>query len=487
LLLVCCLLAGPASAQTTVNLDVFNLDFGNATTGTHIDPTIHVGDTVDWHWVAGTHSVTTVSGSTDPFNSGDHSPTFSFSHTFNTTGTFWYYCDIHGFDLGNGTATGMSGRVVVMPVPEPTAVLAFAGIVGGGVVGIRRRGWIGRRVVRPFTRPDHRPGFTLLEVLVVLAVMSLLAGLLLSAVHKVRESAGYTACRNNLRQIGLAVNMHELQYGYYPGIGTEPNQTSALVPLLPFLEQDGLRQSMAPDKPLFLTIWDYVRTNPYQAAAAGTVVRTFLCPSDSVVPVTTGFDTTPVAGTNYVANGGSGTGTYYDFRYPTDGVFWYGSKLRRADITDGTSSTMFFAEALRGEGPDSYELTADPRRHWMSMICSTMPSPDRPGTDPPLSNAICRQVVFGMTMRGDRNVSWIGGPGHRTLFNTYYMPNDPMMDCGTFGLGWFKATSGHPGGANMVLGDGSVHFIKNHIDLDTWRALSTRSDREVIGSYCGCH
>jgi prepilin-type processing-associated H-X9-DG protein len=66
------------------------------------------------------------------------------------------------------------------------------------------------------------------------------------------------------------------------------------------------------------------------------------------------------------------------------------------------------------------------------------------------------------------------------------MPNDAMIDCGVFGLGWFKASSNHPGGVNMVLGDGSVHFIKDHIDAQTWRALSTRGDREAIGSYCGC-
>jgi plastocyanin len=143
LILSGCLFTGPASAQTTVNLDVFNLDFGNATTGTHMNPTIHVGDTVDWHWVAGFHSVTSVAGQPDPFNSGDHTPTFSFSHTFHTAGTFWYYCDIHGFDMGNGMAGGMSGRIAVMPVPEPMSILAVAGIVGGGVIGIRRRGWIG--------------------------------------------------------------------------------------------------------------------------------------------------------------------------------------------------------------------------------------------------------------------------------------------------------------------------------------------------------
>jgi hypothetical protein len=95
--------------------------------------------------------------------------------------------------------------------------------------------------------------------------------------------------------------------------------------------------------------------------------------------------------------------------------------------------------------------------------------------------------MVGMTWRGDRNVSWIGGPGHRALFNTYLMPNDPMPDCGSFGLGRFKASSGHPGGINMILGDGSVHFVKNHIEMETWRALSTRGDSEALGSYCGCH
>jgi hypothetical protein len=100
---------------------------------------------------------------------------------------------------------------------------------------------------------------------------------------------------------------------------------------------------------------------------------------------------------------------------------------------------------------------------------------------------MCMTPMLGMYWRGDRNLSWIGGPGHRSVFNTYLMPNDPMPDCGSYGLGWFKASSAHPGGVNMILGDGSVHFIKDHIESDTWRALSTRGDCEVIGSYCGCH
>ena len=80
---------------------------------------------------------------------------------------------------------------------------------------------------------------------------------------------------------------------------------------------------------------------------------------------------------------------------------------------------------------------------------------------------------------------WLGGPGQRSVFNTYLMPNDPMPDCGAMGLGRYKASSGHPGGVNMILGDGSVHFVKDHIEPETWRAISTRSDAEVVGSYCG--
>jgi hypothetical protein len=72
------------------------------------------------------------------------------------------------------------------------------------------------------------------------------------------------------------------------------------------------------------------------------------------------------------------------------------------------------------------------------------------------------------------------------VFNAYRRPNDPMFDLSSWGLGWFKASSGHLGGVNMILGDGSVHFVKNDIDLVVWRALSTRGE-EVVGDYCGCH
>jgi plastocyanin len=138
---------GAAAAQATVVIDVFNLDFGNAMTGEPIDPVINVGDKVRWNWVNGSHSTTAASGQADMWDSNvldspvppDFTPV-TFEHTFNTPGTFVYYCKLHGFDLGNGQAIGMSGTVTVQvaPVPEPASVLAVAGLAGAGAAAWRR-------------------------------------------------------------------------------------------------------------------------------------------------------------------------------------------------------------------------------------------------------------------------------------------------------------------------------------------------------------
>src|SRR5262245_23315973 len=158
----------------------------------------------------------------------------------------------------------------------------------------------------------RRAAFSLIEALVVIAIGATLMGLLLPAVQRVRESANYITCRNHLKQIGLAIHNYEVSHGHYPGLGTLPHQDSVLARVLPFLELDTLRQRIAPDQPLFIPIGDYGRLNPSQAEAARTVAPLFLCPSDGQSPVFTGYDQTTLAGTNYVVNAGTGTGTYYD-------------------------------------------------------------------------------------------------------------------------------------------------------------------------------
>ena len=83
---------------------------------------------------------------------------------------------------------------------------------------------------------------------------------------------------------------------------------------------------------------------------------------------------------------------------------------------------------------------------------------------------------------GNRGQGWIGGQVFRTAFTTYHMPNDPMPDCGAYDLGRYKAASNHPRGLNMILADGSVHFVKNTVSQLTWVQLLSKSDGQVTGT-----
>jgi len=133
------LAAGVSVAHAdTVIVNVFNFDFSSNAPGQVIlDPTINVGDTVQWVWRSGFHSVTSVAGGLESFNSGNFASPHTFSHTFTQLGNFNYFCNIHGFDAGNGAAGGMSGRITVVPTPGPAAAIALA--VAAGMSRRRRR------------------------------------------------------------------------------------------------------------------------------------------------------------------------------------------------------------------------------------------------------------------------------------------------------------------------------------------------------------
>lgn len=103
----------PRALLATVNVAIMNFNFNP-------DPvTIHAGDTVHWVWDASTHSTTSVAGSAESWDSGVQNAGATFDHTFNTPGTFTYFCKIHGMDNGDGTASGMSSKVVVLPASTP--------------------------------------------------------------------------------------------------------------------------------------------------------------------------------------------------------------------------------------------------------------------------------------------------------------------------------------------------------------------------------
>jgi prepilin-type N-terminal cleavage/methylation domain-containing protein/prepilin-type processing-associated H-X9-DG protein len=338
-----------------------------------------------------------------------------------------------------------------------------------------------------------RKGFTLIELLVVIAIIAILIGLLLPAVQKVREAAARMKCQNNLKQLGLAMHNFESARGHLPGIGNEtttvgvPTAFSMHAHILPYVEQENLRNLVRLDIPLTIGVMGQQVINPPQAAAAATVVKMFLCPSDSQPPtytLTNSIGSWTSAGTNYVGNGGTATGTFYDNGYPTDGLFWYASRVRLLEITDGTSNTLLMSECLRGTGTDSPNSGTLIRQSVSLNDTVYLPVSGGAGLRTGGSTVTAKPAACNtlppFRWNGNRGSSWIWGRTWNVSFDTYELPNSPMLDCQAWGRGWFSARSAHTGGVNVCLADGSVRFIRDSINLAVWRAYATRAGGEVI-------
>lgn len=316
-----------------------------------------------------------------------------------------------------------------------------------------------------------RRGFTLIEVLVVIAVIGILVGLLLPAVQQAREAARRAQCMNNLKQFGVALANYETAMRVYPfgvGGGGPPGfvaRWSTHSQLLAYFEQTNLFNSMNFD----FTPWGHsVEYSAFNATALSTKVDGFLCPSDSDGIL----ELYRLAHNNYRACAGTKP---YNLTFGTpnlkgnnDGAFWYDSSVRPALARDGLSQTAFFSERCLGD--------------------SARPDPlsDYYITDPTLS--ACWNAGPSRSPRWISDVEWSGERwGDGDVFYTRYAhivtPNKPSCNFGDddySGEVVTTATSRHPGGVNVLLGDGSVRFMKESIDLQTWRALGTIAGREVV-------
>lgn len=312
-----------------------------------------------------------------------------------------------------------------------------------------------------------KSGFTLVELLVVMAIIGVLMGLLLPAVQMAREAARRSQCANNLRQHGLAVLNFESAKGYLPssvrpsGLTPLPRLSGQLF-LLNYIEQGNLYDR-------------YDRTknwhDPANRLVVNTKIPTFLCPSS---PDPDRLDGQPEA-SPWVGGVGSSTDyaatIYVDQRLLTaglvdevgDGLLKRNSKPRLAEATDGLSNTIAFAESAGR--PFLYR-----RRNLVSSDLYAVRVNGGGWCRPASEISIDGSDFSGTTLPGPFAINATNGEDFAsTPFpHPYY---------GSFGTG--EVFAFHPGGANVVLGDGSTQFLSEEINIQAFARLVTRSGGEI--------
>ena len=302
-----------------------------------------------------------------------------------------------------------------------------------------------------------RRGFTVIELLVSIAVIGLLLALLLPAVQSVRESARRAQCQNNLKQIGLAILEYESQYGVLP------KGDVLRYDLLPFLGQAAIHTQRGDVGAQGAAAWDSIR---------GVTIPVFLCPSDPASAVIAGEAASSYPscfGSGLLVNGFDGAfGLWWDpfpQQYPS-------GPIRIGDILDGTSNVAAVSEWLHSDGsthrlrvrwqtPSSYISTElDTFRN----LCESLP------VDP---------TSYGWTGNPhERGIPWFHGWLGVGQYNHMLPPNRPSCNNGThLPTGIHSAASHHRGGVNLLFVDGHVTFESETVDRQAWQQLGDRDQQ----------
>jgi len=317
------------------------------------------------------------------------------------------------------------------------------------------------------SRPSARRGFTLIELLVVIAIIAILIALLLPAVQQAREAARRTQCRNNLMNLGLALHNYQMAHNVFPpgsinptgpisstpvsvpiaagegepaSVGSDPTggaaeasdlsqryEMSWATQILPYIEQQNAYRKI-----------DFKRSayDPANAKVRAYSIPVLMCPSDNTT------SSPGVAVTNY-------RGCNHDQETPIDvdqnGLLFLNSAIRYEAIEDGSTNTL-----LLGEGVSKVNASLG----WMSGTRATL----RNASAPPNASAI--DPATGQPLPA------LAGANDAA---------DPAF-VGSF-------SSPHAGGAQFLMGDGSVKFISNNIAPEIFQHLGNRRDGELVGDF----
>lgn len=387
-------------------------------------------------------------------------------------------------------------------------------------------------------RFQQHPGFTLIELLVVIVIVGVCVGLLLPATRSSREAARRMSCSNNFKQIGLALHNYHAAHRQLPhqmggthdprvfleserATGNNQYRLSYLVGLLPFLEQQDLWETIVSggNNDAQLTAFKPMGPAPWIKAFTPwhTQIASLRCPSDP-------GESSELGRTNYAACIGDAIDGLESGRIhweKTEGA-WVRRRDRRIDasgrgafvprqvcrfedIRDGLSYTVIAGEIATDTGDGDKRTRPslnNPTVHDEPLVCSAQLDPDRPrfwATVPKHHGG------GGLLENESRGARWADGAGLYSSFNTILTPNRELcLSAGPSGIGTLTNSSGHMGGAHVLIADGAVVFMTDSVDggdnrLGTvivggtgprspdspspyglWGALGTRASAEAI-------
>jgi len=368
---------------------------------------------------------------------------------------------------------------------------------------------------------ERRRGFTLIELLVVIAIIAVLIALLLPAVQAAREAARRSQCVNNLKQIGLAVHNYISSIDSLPPSGSSNSSLGSGVynqpvtnpfgmkpRILPYMEQqqvyNAINFSVDPEWGFAGDSWEYANIT-----AKAMRISSFLCPSDLRKGNrndrgSTGANISQV--TNYMNNiggnrwynGGATDGpAYFPGSTPNNSVSGNHNEaasrttITLASVTDGTSNTAMWSEIVKGDGNNQADS-----RDGLGMVYTGASRAANLGIVAAqgkiranfLDAQLCQQAtVKNFSWKGER---WLTqDPGRGGFYSHTQTPNrkscvysDDNQVSNTTWEAIMTAGSFHPGGVNVLFLDGSVRFVKDTVNYNTWYAVGTHGGGEVVSA-----